>query len=319
MRTAMALVLLLSAASRMRGDQDLVATVAARLPQPVAKVEITDPTEAAQTIATILARPDSGTFFSRYVFGLQGAGAPLLEPAQLEALKALIARYAPLRTRWHDERNTLRCKFNEVMWRYAGADERAAATLRLELARWMELRMEWTLREQLLYHELDAAVWALLHPAQRQHILAGDWKSHVKLTTGHQRENATTRIILKALGMPDRPAEFEQAAADWNSERKPLHHLLLQAEHTARRVGFAMDLNSSALVSHAIIAANAAYARLYLAEADAYRKLVQAGYNDPGTLCAKAALAAWQEAPRRFTTGAAEMIELLSAALSQER
>jgi hypothetical protein len=312
MRAVIALLLLLSAASGMRGDQDLIAAVAARLSQPIAKVEITDATEAAQTVATILARPDPETFFSRYVFGLQGAGAHLLEPAQLEALKALVARYAPLRTRWHDERNTLRCKFNEVMWRYAGADESAAATLRAELARWMELRMEWTLREQLLYHELDAAAWALLHPAQRQHILAGDWKIHVKLTTGHQRENATTRLILKALGPPDRSAEFEQAAAYWNGERKPLHHILLQAEHTARRVGFAMDLNSAALVAKVTVDANDAYARLYLAEADAYRRLVQSGFDDPAAACAKAAVVAWQEAPQRFTAGAADMIRLLS-------
>ena len=306
------LVVLLSAASGMRGEQDLIAAVAARLPQSVENVGTTDSTAAAHAIATILARPDPETFFSRYVFGLQRAGAHLLEPAQLAALNSLITRYAPQRTRWHDERNTLRCKFNEVMWRYAGAAESEAAALRAELTRWMELRMAWTLREQLLYHEQDAAVWALLDPVQRQHILAGDWKAHVKLTTGHQRENATARLINKALGPPDRPADFEQAAAYWNGERKPLHHILLKAENTARRAGFAMDLNSVALVTTVTVAANDAYARLYLTEADAYRKMVQLGYDDPSAACAEAALAAWEEAPQRFTAGAAELIRLLS-------
>jgi len=314
MRTVLSLVVLLSAASAMRGEQDLIAAVAARLPPSVENAGTADSAAAADAIAAILARPDPETFFSRYVFGLQRAGAQLLEPAQFAALNNLITRYAPQRTRWHDERNTLRCKFNEVMWRYAGAAESEAAALRTELTRWMELRMAWTLREQLLYYELDAAVWALLDPAQRQHILAGDWKAHVKLTTGHQRENATARLIKKALGPPDRPADFEQAVAYWNGERKPLHHILLKAENTARQVGFAMDLNSVALINKVTVAANDAYARLYLTEADAYRRIVQQSYDDPAAACAQAAAAAWQEAPERFTAGAAEMIKLLSPA-----
>jgi len=311
MRTILSLLVLLTAAPGMHGKQDLIGAVGARLPPSVENVGTIDSAAAAHAIATILARPDPETFFSRYVFGLQRAGAQLLEPAQLAALNDLISRYAPQRTRWHDERNTLRCKFNEVMWRYAGAAESEAAALRAELTRWMELRMAWTLREQLLYHELDAAVWALLDPGQRQHILAGDWKAHVKLTTGHQRENATARLINKALGPPDHPADFEQAVAYWNGERKPLHHILLKAENTARRVGFAMDLNSVALVSDVTVAANDAYARLYLTEADAYRRIVQQSYDDPTAACARAAVAAWQEAPERFAAGAADLLQLL--------
>lgn len=285
--------------------------VARLLPERTSAIARPASPEDEKRIATIQARPDPQTFFNRYVFALQRERDKLLSPAQASSLDDVIARYAPLRTRWHDERNVLRCKFNEVQWRYASASGEAAPARRNELARWMELRMEWTLREQLLYYEQDAAAWALLDASQRQHLLAGDWKAFAKMTTGHERENATAKLITKALGPPDHPDAFARAVEQWREERAPLHRQLMKAENDARRVGFAMDVNSPALMEIVTRRANDAYATVYLAEADAYRRLIRTGYDHPAEKCAQAATESWSEAPKRFTAGAADLIEAL--------
>lgn len=308
-------VVLLAACSALAAGQEILPDkIAARL---TSRTPPRVPANAEQVIATVLARPDPETFFNRYVFALQRESAKLLTPAQAKSLETLLARYAPLRARWHDERNTLRCKFNEVQWQYAAASEAEAPALRAELHRWMALRMEWSLREELLYHELDRAVWALLDQTQRAHILTGDWRDHAKMTLGHERANATRRLIEKALGAPAESAEFGRANELWEKERAPLHQSLRLAEETARKVGFAMDLNSPALIEVVTTRANDAYARVYLAEADAYRRLVQAGYPHPERASQTAAQESWSEAPRRFTRGAADLIAALQATGSE--
>ncbi len=293
--------------------RELLSAVAKRLPDLEPPEPSLSPEEMDAIVALVLERPDPETFFDRYVFGLQRHAAKLLTPEQAGELEQLIDRYAPLRTRWHDERNTLRCKFNEVMWRYAAAPEAEAPGLRTELEGWMELRMEWTLREHLVHHALNAETWGLLDTEQRQHLLNGDWKTCAKLDTGHTRGNFTERIITRALGQPDRPKAFASALAEWETERGPLHQELEETEDTARRVGFAMDVNSTPLIREVTEKANSAYAKLYLAEAEAMRRLVQAGYEKPGEACAKAAAQAWGEAEKRFSEGAEELIHFLSA------
>ena len=66
------------------------------------------------------------------------------------------------------------------------------------------------------------------------------------------------------------------------------------------------------LFSGAAVTATDAYAKLYLAEADAVRRLVRAGYADAAAGCDRAAAEAWAEAPKRFAPGAADLIRLLS-------
>jgi hypothetical protein len=265
--------------------------------------------DAAQ--ARILARPDPETSFLRYAYGLQRHAKKLLSDTQAKELAAVIQTHAPAQTRWHDERNTLRCHWNALMWRYAAANDAEAAGLRRELADWMRLRMEWTQQEHLGQYRFGRAVWNVLTPGQQAKLIAGEWKSYVTLDTGHTRGDATAKIITRALGKPDQAAAFEAASAAWSKERQPLHTALSETENNERRLVFAMDLNNEALAFRAAVAATDAYAKLYLAEADATRRLVRAGYANPTVGCAMAADAAWAEAPKRFTKGAPELIDLL--------
>ena len=197
------------------------------------------------------------------------------------------------------------------MWRYAAANESEAPALRQELADWMRLRMEWTQQEHLAQYRFARAVWNVLTPDQQVKLIAGEWKSCVTLDTGHTRGDATAKIITRSLGKPDQAAGFAAASAAWSKERQPLHAALSEAENNERCIVFAMDLNNEALALRSTVAATDAYAKLYLAEADATRRLVRAGYAKPAAGCAKAADAAWAEAPKRFTGGARELIELL--------
>ncbi len=270
------------------------------------------PADAGAVTTVILSRPDPETFFNRYIFGLQRNAAKLLRPEQATRLKEIIAQRSPSNLRWHDERNTLRCRFNEVMWRYAAASAPDAPALRAELTEWMRLRMAWTLQEHLADYEFGRVVWEILDPAQRKHLLAGNWKSYAKLDTGHARDNATGKIITRALGKPDNADAFTLALGEWNKQREALHRALQTAENNERRVGFAMDVNSPGLFRALAEKSNAAYAVLYIAEAEATRRLVQAGYNDSEARCAKAAAEAWSEAPKRFQAGAAELISIIS-------
>jgi hypothetical protein len=151
----------------------------------------------------------------------------------------------------------------------------------------------------------------ILDATQQKHLLAGDWKRYATLTVGHQRANATGRILTRALGKPENADAFARELAVWEQQREPLHQALQTAENNERRVGFAMDVNSPGLVRALAEKSNAAYAALYLAEAEATRRLVQAGYHDPQARCAKTAAEAWAEAPKRFHPGAEELILML--------
>lgn len=265
--------------------------------------------EAAQS--KILARPDPGTSFGYYIFGLRRHAAKLLSADQAERLERIIAERSPISQRWHDERNTLRCKFNQVMWRYAGVEQSEAPSLRNELAAWMRLRMTWTQQEHLAAYRFSRAVWDLLSADQQRKLTAGQWSEYAKMDTGHTRENAAQKIITRALGEPDDAAAFKEALDAWSTQRGPLHEAVRIAEDRQRRLAFALDLNSEAMLDRANREATEAFASLYLAEAEAFRRIVQAAYRRPQPLCAKAAAEAWSEAQRRFQAGAAELIQLL--------
>lgn len=263
-------------------------------------------------VLAILERPDPGTFFLRYAFGIQRHAAKLLTEGQADRLAKVVEVHSPTHTRWHDERNSLRCKYNEVLWKYAGADESDAPVLRRKLADWMHVRMLWTEQEHLAQYRFACDVWGVLDGDQGKMLLAGEWKAYAKQDTGHTRGDATGRIITRALGKPDDRAAFEKSLTEWSKTRVPLHTAVSESESRERRIVFAMDLNSEAMAIEANRAATVAYSRLYLSEADAIRKIVQVSYKDPKGICEKAAEEAWSEAPKRFEAGAAELIQLLT-------
>lgn len=263
-------------------------------------------------IPIILERPDPETFFLRYAFGLQRHARKLLTESQAVELAAVINSHSSAQSRWHDERNTLRCKYNQVLWLYAAADEKAAAQLRSELSEWMDLRMRWTQQEHLAQYRFARAVWNVLTPDQQFKLIAGEWKAFAKMDTGHSRGDATGKLITRALGKPDHPEVFDTMVSEWIQTRAPLQDAVLKHENEERRIVFAMDLNSEALAYQASVAATEAYANLYLAEADAFRRIVRNAYEDPNPGCAKAAADAWNEAPRRFEENASELIQLLT-------
>lgn len=259
----------------------------------------------------ILARPDPGTFFLRYAFGLTRHAKKLLTDDQAKALEQVLAQHTAGHSRWHDERNTVRCKFTEIMWRYAGASEAEAAPLRRELDEAMRLRMRWTEQEHLAQYRFARAVWEVLTPEQQGKLIAGEWKTYAAQETGHTRADATAKVITRALGKPDNKAAFEQAVATWSQAREPLHAAVSLTENNERRIVFAMDLNSEVMAHEASLKANEAFAKLYLAEAEATRRIVQAGYVNPQARCAKAAAEGWKEATERYAEGAGELIKVM--------
>ncbi|MBX7207164.1 MAG: hypothetical protein K1X78_02525 [Verrucomicrobiaceae bacterium] len=276
------------------------------------RLQIADTTAPDDSkVAAILARPDPGTFFLRYAFGLKQHAKRLLAEEQRTRLMAVLDEHTPGHSRWHDERNTLRCKWTEQMWLHAAASEADARAHRQQLGEWMRLRMIWTEQEHLAQYRFARAVWSVLMPEQQAKLIAGEWKEFAKQDTGHTRGDATAKIIIRALGKPDDQAAFDAALAAWSAQRTPLHAAVEEAENTERRIVFAMDLNSEAMAHAANLKANAAYSALYTAEADAVRRIVQAAYRDPAARCAKAATTAWAEAPKRFAPGAGELIQFI--------
>lgn len=259
----------------------------------------------------ILRRPDPGTRFLYYAFGLKRHAAELLDPAQAEALNLVIEAHGPVHSRWHDERNTLRCYWNRLLWLHAGAEKSDAEQIHSDLAIWMDLRMKWTLQEHLAQYRFAREVWDVLNKDQQEKLLSGAWKSRAKQETGHTRGDATAKIITRALGKPDDTDAFASAVAAWSKERTPLHQTLTDAENRERLIVFAMDLNDANMAGAAAFEASKAYSALYLAEADAIRRIVQGAYREPRVRCGKAAEQAWKEAEERFMPGAADLIKLL--------
>lgn len=263
-------------------------------------------------LAAILARPDPGTIFLRYAFGLKQHAKKLLTEEQRERLLAVLEKHTPAHSRWHDERNTLRCHWTRLMWRYAAAAESAAPALRRELEQWMRLRMLWTQQEDLAQYRFARDVWSVLTPDQQQKLLSGEWKAYAKQETGHTYDDATAKIILRALGKPDDKAAFDAAVAAWAEQRAPLHAAVAKTQRAERCIVFAMDGNSEAMAHDASVKATTAYAALFSAEADAIRRIVQAAYRDPSARCESAATKTWDEAAKRYRPGADELIQMLS-------
>lgn len=282
--------------------------------EPRQQIAESDPVDATK-LAAILARPDPGTFFLRYAFGLKQHAKKLLSTEQATRLLDVIDVHTPAHSRWHDERNTLRCRWTQLMWHYAAASDDKAPKLRAELAEWMRLRMAWTQQEHLAQVRFARAVWQVLKPEQQAKLIAGEWKPYAKQDTGHTRGDATAKIITRALGKPDDKTAFEAAVTVWSQKRVVLHATLEEAENRERRIVFAMDLNSESMAHAASKDATEAYAALYSAEADAIRAIVQAAYRDPMPLCEKAATEVWNEATKRFHVGASDLIQLLNPSL----
>ena len=301
--------LLVLCASLNAADKTLPEQVESFLQPRLQSVSLDEAKPAA--IDTIFSRPDPGTFFLRYAFGLKQYAKKLLTVDQARQLADVIERHSPSHSRWHDERNMLRCKFNERMWHYAAASKAEAPELRSELEAWMRRRMLWTQQEHLAQYRFARDVWSGLDTSQQTKLIAGEWKDYVKQETGHTRSNATGKIITRALGKPDDKIAFEAAVADWSKQRVPLHSVVVESENRERRIVFAMDLNCESLANEASLAANSAYSSLYLAEADATRFIVQTAYVDPKPRCARAAVEAWSEAEKRFEHGATELMQLL--------
>lgn len=304
---AIFLITTLTAASAENGD--LTRRLEAFLQPRLQAADAAAPDNSKLT--TILARPDPGTFLLRYAFALKQHAKKLLTEEQRSRLLTVLDRHTPAHSRWHDERNTLRCKWTELMWLHA-ANEAEAPKLRKQLGECMRLRMIWTQQEHLAQYRFARAVWEVLTPEQQQRLLAGEWKTYAKQDTGHTRGDATVKIIARALGKPDDQAALDAAIASWAKQREPLHAALTVAENDERRIVFAMDLNSESMAHEANARVIAAYTALYNAEADAIRRIVQVSYREAGTRCKNAATVAWSEAGKRFSAGAADLLQLLS-------
>jgi hypothetical protein len=266
----------------------------------------------AETLAAIECRPDPLTSFETFIFGIQRHSARLLTPEQSKRWEELLARHTPVTSRWHDERNLVRCLFERVRWDYAIADDARAAGAKREMERWLDLRMAWMFEEEIAHDRFCRDAWKILTDEQRRKILAGEWDGQVKKSTGHSYALWADRIVTRALGKPQNKVAFDRAAAAQKNAYAAPHDRYTAAATRHRRVSFAMDVNSEEMVIASWREVDRTFRVIVLAEAEAIRVLCRAGYpsSDLAAKTGKAKAAIWRQALERFQA-AQELVKLI--------
>ncbi|MCP5551784.1 MAG: hypothetical protein H7A53_12920 [Akkermansiaceae bacterium] len=193
------------------------------------------------------------------------------------------------------------------MWRHAAASEAYAPAVRRE----PRSGCAWMLWRQEHLAQYRFARRGTCSPRNnRQTHRRRFRKAHATLDTATSAD-ATAKIATRARSENlTELFDLRSPAPPVERTRPQLHTALRDAE--TERLAFAMDLNDEGVCHRAAVTATDAYAKLYLAEANAVRRLVRAGYADAAAGCDRAAAEAWAEAPKRFAPGAADLIRLLS-------
>ena len=288
------------------GNGDLVARLADYLGKHRVRAEQAALTfdRFAEAWAVIEGRPDPRTTFETFIFGIQRHAGRLLTAEQAKHWEDLLARHTPIMSRWHDERNLVRCLFERSRWDYAIADEACATASRREMQRWLDLRMAWMFEEQIVHHRFCRDAWKILTEEQRQEILAGKWDGQVKKSTGHSYAMWAERIVIRAMGKAQDTAAFKQAVATQQAAYAEPHARYTAAATRHRRVTFALDVNHEPMVLASWRDVDRTFREIVLAEAEAIRVLCRAGYRLSATEFAQKAgqakAAIWQEGLERF-------------------
>ena len=244
-------------------------------------------------------RIETETYFATYLYGLKRNAKKLLSPEQTEKLTKLIEARSVAQQRWHDERNMLRCAYEKVLWS-AAADDKSYQQARPSLQKWMSLRMAWTQQEEMHRWQTTSQLWDILTPQQRTHVKNGEWKKYVKLTTGHTRGDFLQKKLTRALGRSNDSEKFQIAMTEWSSKREPIHQVYLDARDTVVLAGFHHDVSTPAIMFAAVNMQNAAYSRLYLAEAEQLLDLVNRFFPNARAKCQDNADKIWNEALAKY-------------------
>ncbi|MCF7848010.1 MAG: hypothetical protein K9M45_04105 [Kiritimatiellales bacterium] len=236
-------------------------------------------TAAVPVPAEVFKRRDPETKFGSFVYSINRRSGKLLSPGQAKAMDAVIEKHKADKNRYHDERNSVRCRFLVCMWEYAGASNSKAKLKRKELEQWFELWMAWRLQENMVSYHFAADAWNVLDAEQRQKLLAGEWDEYVKKNTGHTRLYRADKLVRQALGAPKDKGRFENVSNDWKPKFDAAREGFMEHEVRERRIMFSQDLIDEQMIAGAWQEQVPVWHKMFMTECDAVRDLCQSSYS----------------------------------------
>gem|GEM_PF-2038143 len=240
-------------------------------------------------------KPDFGKFESRinrlldgrdaetktmsFVHAIRRQSGKLLTPNQADRLNALLENRQSVIKRLHDERNVLRGFFFAKAWEMPlleKADRQAAMN---ELHNWLAVWLEITLHERIAHHHLCRDAFALLTPQQRDDLVRGDWDQYVRKSIGHKRAYFGDRVVIRALGKPDRSVQFGKLSDALADEHVAVQRDLLSAERRWRILTLASPSVSDELLAAEWNRTASALGAFFMNQAGHIVRLTRAGYD----------------------------------------
>tara|TARA_R110000850_G_scaffold91919_3_gene195449 strand:- start:1355 stop:2314 length:960 start_codon:yes stop_codon:yes gene_type:complete len=238
----------------------------------------------------IAALRDPETKFGPYVFALSNGKANVLTQEQLKETNGLIAARQATPINWHDTRNTIRMQCLLTLWAYATEwDRKEAAKLEGEWEAWTDLRLAFMFEEFIARERFQRGFWNVLSAEQQRALGSGDYDTHIKKNTGHAQAFSANKQVIKALGKPIDPVEFDEVSARWEEKWKEVSAVNKTTAKFSRQRELAMELCDESFAIAAWEQDEAAFRGFVTAERDAIRELVQSGYEDNADLRKKAA------------------------------
>ena len=252
------------------------------------------PVNYGEIHAKITSSHDPQTKFHPYIFNLSNPKSKVLSLEQRENIQALIEQRKNRPVQWHDVRNTVRVQAQLVLWSYAiERDDQQASNLEKEWNRWNDLRLAYMFEEFVETERFQRDVWAIFTTEQKQRLIAGDWDAYIKKNTGHSRAFTAHKQVVKALGKPPNKTEFDRAVIEWERKWQPVSTEIEASAKFERQRELSMDESNEAFAVAAWMEQETAFRIFSLAERDAIRELVSAGYPSANDL--KSTIATYQE------------------------
>ncbi len=245
----------------------------------IRQAESHDLSEYQSRIDEALQGRDPETSATSFLHGIKRHADRLLTKAQAARWNELLDARQPELKRLHDERNVLRGFFFAKAWELPMLAGGERARVEAELKAWLEVWLDFTLRERITQHRLCRAAWEILDTGQRAALIRGDWDGSVRKSTGHKRAYFGDRIVSRALGRPSNSAAFETLSATLTKEHAAIQERLLEAERRWRILTFAQPPVSDDLLAAEWSRTSAALGAFFLTQADHQDRLARAGYD----------------------------------------
>ncbi|MFK8112356.1 MAG: hypothetical protein AB8B91_09145 [Rubripirellula sp.] len=225
-------------------------------------------------------RRDPQTSFESFIYGIARHQAKLLTTPQSVRWDQMIEDHAAIKSRLHDERNTIRSKTLIGEWMLGTLHD--AETIRhteQQLDGWLDLHLDYVFQEWMAHQRFRRDAWELLSRDQRAHVLSGDWDQYVRKSIGHLRKYSADKIVRRALGPPEHESAVAALVQQQQTAHAPIHDDYTRAATRLRKLTFAMDLNSEALLAAEWPRYKSAFRSFLLAQRRDVPALIRAGYD----------------------------------------